>query len=252
MKLVLLIILGITLGLWAFSQGITTFKLPITNNYALPSASPKEETIPYEVTFNNVVYAIYIAEIVNPKNVSLIPNFTEKNTASTTFTEKQCNLLINGGFYTTNNKPLGLFFVNGTYLEENKNRSTIHNGFVFKTKSGSLEFGQTVSDSTLLDFAFQTGPYFSKDQKLTISPDSYDRRSLLGISQNGIYAIAVTELENTSSGPYLADIPQLFAQIPIPFSHFINLDGGSASAFYTHSISIGELTAVGSFLCMRS
>lgn len=255
MKKLLILILGLGVGIFVLKQGISNFKSPptITSNSTTPTASSVAQVVPYPVSINNINYAVYVTKISNPRGVTLIPNFTEKNTAAAIFTKEKCDVLINGGFYTTDEKPLGLFFVGGTFLETNKKTSDILSGFVYKTKGGSLGFGTSLPNASTLEFAFQTGPYFSQNQNLTVTPDSYDRRALLGTIGSDIYAIMITEEENISSGPYLADMPLLFGQVPLPFTSFINLDGGSASALYTgEGIILGELTSVGSFLCMKA
>ena len=74
-------------------------------------------------------------------------------------------------------------------------------------------------------------------------------------SDNTPYFIASTLKDSDAEGSMLKDLPQLITCIgkkeDIAFSDAINLDGGSASTFYTPNIHIKELTSIGSYLCFK-
>ena len=94
---------------------------------------------------------------------------------------------------------------------------------------------------------------------MSIKDDKAARRIVIGKTQaNEIYLLAITDEANVNSGPQLADLPTIFHELnqnPIlnlksKFLNLINLDGGSASAFYAENgATLTELTSVGSFLC---
>ncbi len=214
-------------------------------------------------------FALYIQPITNPSNLMLIPNFTEKKSSQELMEENKCRYGISGGFYTTDNKPLGLLVVDGKQFAPLNNTSDLINGFFFKAQDNMLYLStkeemqlQMVGISTeFLSFALQSGPYFTPQSVLKIKDDEYARRMLVGKDSNGkFYFIAITEEENAHSGPLLADLPNIIKElnsmnlnaIPYTLNAILNLDGGSASALYSkEGIKLQELVSIGSLLCGR-
>jgi uncharacterized protein YigE (DUF2233 family) len=225
----------------------------------------------YEVEFNQNKYSIYLQKITEPKNLSLIPNFSEKLDSSEIMKNNNCKYGINGGFYTHENKPLGLFFSNNQFIQDTVHQNVLFNGYFSKTYENKLNINTKIpafekSDTdNQYQFAFQSGPYFTPQTKLNINNDESARRMLVGESdKEEFYFLAITTLENTHSGPLLADLPQIIfllnsqlnAKPALPagrrytLNALLNLDGGSASAFYSDTgIQLSELTPIGSFLC---
>ena len=165
---------------------------------------------------------------------------------------------MNGGFYTKENLPLGIFKAGNNILNLSAHTNELFNGFVYKTKSNQLIISRVAPVLENTEFAFQSGPLFSGETKLNIISDEPARRMLLGKTQlDQFYILAITESLNTFSGPRLTDLPQIVniynqqsSTKHQPLTTLINLDGGSASAFYnTQGTSFKELTAIGSFIC---
>lgn len=220
------------------------------------SPSPINSPAPssFVVSAHNQKYSAYLQEIDNPKSLVLIPNFSEKKVSKTIMQENKCRFGTNGGFYTKSSQPLGLFYIQGHYLNETIHNQSFFNGFVTRTKNRVLDITtETPSNNSNADFFFQSGPLISPQSHLSIKDDEPARRVLLTKTEaGGFYFLALTESENTNSGPYLEEVPQLLLQLPIQIATAINLDGGSASTFYQENgITLSELVAVGSFLCLQ-
>jgi len=225
--------------------------LPDSLSFNSPSPVPKTQGT--EITHKDVSYTVY-AQSVDPTQLSLIPNFTERKTTQRIMSENNCKFGRNAGFYTPQQQPLGFFSTDGNaHAKSPTVRSGLLNGYVVKTNTALLITNQLPTQSTM-QFGFQSGPLFTPEQKLTITNDEPDRRVLLGkTSDNEIFFIAIVAADNVHSGPLLADLPQIFQAFSElgtqQFIQLINLDGGSASAFYGEQAKLQELVSVGSFLC---
>ncbi len=204
-----------------------------------------------EVTLQDHDFLIYW-QMINPKGLILIPNFLEKKTSALLKEDNTCLYGVNGGFYTPEHTPIGLFVSNHTLLSKASINQTL-NGFFVKNIDGSLALtrNQPNSDSA---FALQSGPYIVPGVALNIKKDSFDRRVLIARTDSDAwYFIAITDKENSFSGPKLLHIPTIVQSLPIGVSEALNLDGGSASAFYNDKgVRLGELTAIGSFFCGKN
>ncbi len=85
---------------------------------------------------------------------------------------------------------------------------------------------------------------------IRIQNDELTRRMLVARSGDQWYFLAITDQDNTFNGPLLSDVPKILGKVPIVIDEALNLDGGSASAFYSaHGARLGELTPIGSFFC---
>ncbi|MBI4058522.1 phosphodiester glycosidase family protein [Candidatus Gottesmanbacteria bacterium] len=243
------------LGVFAIGIGIITYfdlseknetKVPfVVSPSPIPSADGSQM-----VVVNQKSYSVFVQAVGDPSQLILIPNFKDKILSREIIENNGCLYGINGGFYTTKNTPLGLFYTKGVYYEKKLHRSTLTNGYVFfKDRTLHISTSPPASEST--DFVFQTGPFFTPSTQLSIVNDEPSRRMLVGIDsrENG-YFIAVVSRENVHSGPLLADLPQIAGKLNPTFTQLVNLDGGSASAYYIkYKVQYSELTPIGSFLC---
>lgn len=246
MKLLGVLILSFIV--WYFVTNLPKTNLfPVINTSPTPSANNSKGTI---IEYDDKSYLIYLQKIEQPKNLKLIPNFSEKKTAKKIMQEDNCRFGANAGFYTQDAKPLGLYYVNGQYLNQNLHNVALFNGYVYQLTNGELHISNQLPTQDF-EFAFQSGPRFMLDQKLNITIDEPDRRVLLGETEfNDFYFLALTETENSNSGPLLNDLPKLLQKAPVVFTQVINLDGGSASAFFQETgTKLQEIVPVGSFLC---
>lgn len=221
----------------------------------LPAPTPltQSEKI-LQVTSNEQIYNVYLQPITDTKNLLLIPNFSEKKFASQIFVENKCTYGANGSFYTPGASPLGVFYLDGKYLNNKEHLNKLFNGFFSKSVTGNLLISKEPPPLPQA-FIFQSGPLFSPDTKFQIEADEPARRVLIGQTNTGeFYLIAVTNNDNQNSGPELSDLPGILKQSNnLTIQQFIlilNLDGGSASAFFdTKGHKLNEITQVGSFLC---
>lgn len=219
----------------------------------IPPALSQSKTVP--VNGQTMGYALIEA---GAEQVFLIPNFFEQITSEQLMGKHECQAGINGGFYDTANRPLGLFAAGGTTLRGISDRTLI-NGFFGVTKEG-LPFVSDEVPTTPTRFVLQTGPLFVSDTRprtLSIRNDEHARRIIAAVtSDKKIIFIALYLPESVFDGPLLADVPKFITAIgqkeSLSFTDAVNLDGGSASAFYNQTAALSELTPIGSFFCVKS
>src|SRR3989344_7262462 len=197
-------------------------------------------------------YRIYLTP-VKESDLSLIPNFTQKLSSISLIKENNCKMAINGGFYDTDNNPLGLLVVNSKQLAESSN-SKLFNGYVWSERNGLNISSIKNSVFNKADFAFQTGPYFQKDLPAKFDNTKHARRILLTKSINEtVYIVAIVGKENDFDGPTLDQLHELiFKDLgKYNFVSAINLDGGSASAFYLDGFALPEFSPIGALICIK-
>lgn len=249
---IVLLVLGVFLAAVVFPT-LKTESPDLVDKTPTPTLVPSEAApLKNVVTLNNEKFAYAFFPVTDPNTLVLVPNFTKPKDAETIKDEYVCASVINGGFYDKSNKPLGYFYANektvGPRIE-----SELVNGFVWGA-SGSAVISSELP-RTPIDFALQTGPMLLFDGKvlpLAINNDAPARRMVAAKNDELIF-IAVYSPESVFSGPLLGDLPEIVKLISdkekLSVSEAINLDGGSASAFYSGETSLSELTPVGSVFC---
>ena len=202
----------------------------------------------FEVSLENRTFFVFWQNI-RGNNLSLIPNFENRRTSTQQMEEYTCAYGVNGGFYTKDYKPIGLFTSEGKTLSAPILDQTF-NGFFVKESDGELLITKR-PPSDLVSFALQSGPYINRQTSLRIKNDDFERRMVVAKTGDDIwYFIALTEKDNPFGGPQLAQVPKILQLLPLGLDEALNLDGGSASAFHnTNGMHLGELTPIGSFFC---
>ena len=226
---------------------------------ALPVSTPSPFVMPentVEITFDGKSYWVSWIKVDDLSKLTLFPNFQEKTTARSFINKNKCQYLVNGGFYTEDDRPLGLFESGGEKIREKSANFLIPEIF-FVTSDGEFDM---VAEPPLrkVRFALQTGPLLIEKglpKKLAIKNDETSRRMVVGkTSQREVIFLAVYDKEETFQGPPLSDLPGIINEFQkqkgIFFTKAVNLDGGSASVFYTNSLFLEELTYAGSFFCV--
>lgn len=243
--LFVVVILIAIIGIFTVQKSKTILKQPMNQQTSPTVSIPPSDN---EVTIQDHTYAIYWQPI-DATRLTLIPNFIEKKTAPQIMEENGCSYGANGGFYTPDDKPIGLFRTRNGQLSQATVNTTM-NGFFSKDSRGELSISRN-APSEDIEFALQSGPYMTPSSRLLLKEDSFDRRILIVRSQSNMwYFIAITEKNNSFSGPKLSDVPLILEKLPLDIVEALNLDGGSASAFYSEKgIRFGELTPIGSFFC---
>ncbi len=202
---------------------------------------------------------VVVYKIKRNSAISLIPNFTQKINAEKLVEDNGCAAAINGGFYQKNQKPLGLFWTQGKSLGE-KIDSNVATGYFWQDADGSLHMGRSAPQKDASIFIVQTGPIFdlANEQSVSIVDDEHARRSAIGKDGAGnFFLLTFYDPENLFSGPLLADLPSLAKRGELGkianLTTLLNLDGGSASFFYTKTGKhiLSELVPVGSILCIK-
>lgn len=200
-------------------------------------------------------YSASWIEVDNSKKLSLYVN-SEKNTTKDFQYINNCSSVTSGGFYDTTDKPIGLFISKKQIIQPFRPNFLLNGIFSVKNNNASIT-DEPVKDA---DLALQSGPQLFRDGKalqLNIHNDEPARRVAVGITtKKSILFIAIYLNDNIYSGPKLSSLPQhvsIFeSKTKIRISDALNLDGGSASSLITDTVSINELTHVGSFFCIKN
>ncbi len=204
------------------------------------------------LSYNSKSYQL-VYEKVHGRVISLIPNFEEKRSGSSIAAEHACQIASSGGFYTPENKPLGLFRTGDNELGRVSNNRSLLTGFLYAFEDGTIGIDSEppANASTVL----QAGPLFENGNYFPTRQDEYARRIVvIEDTQGNEYIGAVTSTENSYEGPQLSDLPPLLFSIDSPFqvNRALNLDGGSASFFKDSSgFMLSEIVAIGSVLCFK-
>ncbi|TSC89490.1 MAG: Uncharacterized protein G01um10145_647 [Microgenomates group bacterium Gr01-1014_5] len=210
-----------------------------------------------DLIHNGSNYRINWEQVAIPKNIILGTNLDEKKTAETLFSENQCKVLTNGGFYTESDNYIGLLYIDGKKLS-NESSDPLFNGVFYITNAGDPGIGSGVP-LTQIKYAVQSGPIlvrYRTYQKLKLASDQGARRIVIALTdKKAVYFMAVFDPNSTYLGPLLTDLPEIVKKFAegknLSFTDALNLDGGSHSAFLTPGVSLDELSPIGSYLCAR-
>ncbi len=193
---------------------------------------------------------------VEPDNVILLPNFDERLAASELLTKNDCELLINGGFYSKQNEPIGLFV-----HEKNKLSPYVSNqlfdGILSVNDFGVARILRNNEEDAR--FALQSGPILKENgvcQSISLVRDEPARRSVAAVSaDNKLIFVIFYNPDSVFLGPWLSDLPEVLKSFEeaadIALADAVNLDGGAASAFYTQGVGVSEISPIGSFFCAK-
>jgi len=245
-KTIVLLILVVIfyLAFWVDKEGILKNPKPTFND---PMRSP------IELEVDGKLYKVFWEKIKKDADISLIPNFKEKLSSPEIIENYACSVLTNAGFYTKENSPIGLFIANGDLLSP-ETKNFLFNAFV--TLDGSSKIAKLAPQG---QNAFQTGPlliFEGKIQNLNLTSDKNARRVIAATTDANELILAVLyDKESALQGPKLANLSNLIKTLSdkekLGIKTAINLDGGSASTFYTKDLNLPEIANVGSFLCIN-
>lgn len=219
-----------------------------------PTLTPTPPPQSFDMTLNEKSYRVAWTIVPQLSTLSLVPNFTQKRIARSLVESNECNAVINGGFYTTDYQPTGLFMTQEKTLRQAIPNTLLNGYFSIDEKNTASILPSPPSGPVRL--ALQTGPILlssGSPVKLAIRDDEFARRVGLGVTKDGsIVFFIIYDPENTWIGPKLVDVPNILSKIlsHLTITDAVNLDGGSASAFIRDDFSLQELTVVGSFFCI--
>lgn len=195
-------------------------------------------------------YAYEFFTINDGEEAALYGNWKEKKPLKEMAEKYNCQSAINAGFYDIDSMPLGLF-VNHELQKDKPRNSNLTNGYVYR-KNKRINISYTLEKD--VEWAIQTGPILIKGMK-TINDKPARRSVAIRTGDKAIFA-TIYSRDSRLDGPTLEELPAVVDDIANKeqwkISTAINLDGGSASAFYAHDIYIPELTMIGSFFCKKS
>ncbi len=196
-------------------------------------------------------------KVEDKEKLFLYPNFTEKDAARSLIEKKKCKSLINGSYYTKDDKPLGLFLSENVSFSKKNPSALIPVIFYVSADNREAGFVTDLADKKAR-IALQVGPVLVKDGKarrLSIRDDEMARRIILALAEdNQIIFITAYKPDAIYDGPYLTNLPDLLLHFRektgINLSDAVNLDGGSASVFYDGKFFLEELSYIGSYFCV--
>lgn len=189
-----------------------------------------------------------------PEKIKLIPNFETPLTAAEARVEYGCKNLINGGYYTKDGRPLGLF-INDEGVLENWHKSSLVNGLF---SINYLETPRIVREEPrdVLRIATQAGPLLKENGtflNVSSSEDKARRSVVFTTGENKLYFAIIFDPDSQFLGPALSQLPGVLEEFEnqsgIVIADALNMDGGSTSSFYSSDRSMSEITFSGSFFC---
>lgn len=252
----LLFIIGVIAWFIWKQTSPSTAPSPITTAPSVtPASTPIPQTDAYTLIYNGTTYAYDFFRIQPYGKLHLFPNFTDRKSGDTLVMTHECAAAISGGFYTTDNQPLGLFRSDNITMR-NRIDSALLNGFIsFNTTAAAV--GEDPMDGA--SDALQTGPLLygnGNPLPLSIRNDQHERRMIALETMEGTLIFMVVYISDaTFQGPLLAELPLILRDIDT-LQHFhirdaINLDGGSASFFTSGAHTVSELQLIGSLFCLQ-
>jgi exopolysaccharide biosynthesis protein len=232
---------------------VTFLPTPNTTNAINPNHTANKL-----IKFAGQEFAYDYVKIDKTSKVNLIPNFDLKLTSTGVIGSNNCQILVNGGFYTTDYKPLGMFYSQNNLIRSYQKNSLIDAVFSQDLENNNLiNFDKPEEDSS--KWIIQTGPmlvYNKEKLNIKIRDDKNARRIIGAIdANNNLIFMAMFSENNPYSGPLLADLPDIILEInskeKLEIIKAVNLDGGSASAFITNNTKLSELSTLGSSFCIK-
>ncbi len=253
-KLLILICVVVILGLLiSLKHSRST---PSTPSAITPSPTGNSTTNSPSLsfTFDEMSLEVFFFQVKKEETIQLIPNYAERKLTRDIIQEHSCIKGINGGFYDTNNAPLGLVQSGSSRIGAPLS-SNLFNGYL-AIRGSITQIGRSVPQENW-DIILQSGPILIENGSalnLKLTADEHARRSVALVSEDTVYFLSIFEKESLYSGPLLTTLPEViktFASLKnIPITSAINLDGGGASAFYFPPATLSELMTVGSFFCI--
>ena len=252
-KTTLILALIVLVGVYMFKYKRAYEETVINEQEAIISEYNDIQT----VTLDENEYSYVWIQVNDLENLFLYPNFENKDTLEEGVKKYECKNLVSGGFYSKDYSPIGLFISEEKIVNKSV-ENTLLNGYFILTKNNKATIEKNYLGESIR-IGLQTGPILIQNeqlQKLNLVSDKNARRIVAALTnENELYFIAFYDKESVFLGPLLVDLPRLVNKIQdemdIKFISAINLDGGSASAYFNKDIQLSELTPIGSFFCEK-
>jgi uncharacterized protein YigE (DUF2233 family) len=247
-----LVVAGIYFGLLKWRDPVENTLAPSPEVLGVPTS---EKGV--EIEIGERKFLAFYLEVPDASNITLIPNFDQAKNAFDLFAYQDCAGVVSGGFYTPEGTPTGFFISEGETLKKYTSSSLL-NGVYSINDFATPRIGKAVPRDHLR-LGLQAGPVLienSYEQNLKLIRDEEARRVVVGVTgENKTVFIVFYDPESVFIGPMLEDMPQaleLFGEkTGVVLADAMNLDGGSASAFFTAEVNLSEASPVGSFFCVK-
>ncbi|MDO8599984.1 MAG: phosphodiester glycosidase family protein [bacterium] len=218
------------------------------------SATPAPKNSPNIIDLDSNYRLTWVLE-EDLSKLKLYSNLTQEKTAKKLYEEGNCKALVNGGFYSKEDTHIGLFVTSEGKLNDKSNNDLFDGFFTVNKGIAAISNTPPTEEPTI---ALQAGPTLFRNSKpivLSIKNDENERRTAVATTSKGdVIFLMFYNKESTYLGPKLEEVPELLNEFSrltgIPITSALNLDGGTASAFYTDGVSLGELTKIGSYFCI--
>ena len=208
------------------------------------SASPKAAYVWTELT-DGFYYAKYTFQIgerqnvtirafkIDPKkyNFQIIRPDEKTSSARNLASASNALLVINGGFFTSDDKSIGLLANNGKLLNKKHNTSW-WSIFSIKNSMPSIETPNKFNLTGNTEVAIQVGPRLVVNGKTMKLKESTAIRSALGITYNNMIVIAITSGYGISMRELSERMGNSVFKGGLWCKEAMALDGGSSSQIY--------------------
>jgi len=209
------------------------------------------------VKYGDQLFHFSWVKIDQPQNLNLYSNLPNQSSTQELISQKNCSVLINGGFYSQDDQLIGWLVNQGQLLSQPVKSRLLNGYFSFINNQVAIQAIRPQGEVTL---GLQSGPLLVFDNKpltLKIKDDEPRRRLIAAQTLEGdLIFFVIVGSNSLFTGPLLADTPTVLKaiarQIGENLTAALNLDGGSASVFYTPEIYLEEFSWIGSYFCLSS
>ncbi len=231
-----------------------------TNSANTTTSTPTLTPVP-TITTNIIKYGdnefrYEVEALTDLTKVKLVYNYEQKTSVEELARVNNCRAGANGGFYDTDNEPLGLVIVDGKKLKGYR-KNDLFNGVASIDMDDNFYITNTPIE-VKVKYAVQSGPMLmnkGKALQLSLKSDELARRVVVAntADKKKLLLLVFFMDESPLSGPYLEDLPIIVSKLnkvgSLGISEALNMDGGSASAFRNEGIKLNEWVSVGSWWC---
>ena len=228
----------------------------LPENVAKPTSKFTAPSCHTTLKFSDEEYEVNWIVVEDIDKITLRSNLEVKLTAKEIKENNLCQHLISGGFFTLENKHIGLFISEEKRISEAEN-SDLFNGYFYIDKNNKANISTSIPNFPKL--ALQSGPILIKNDKpqlLNLKNDEHARRIVVALNKNGhTIFLAIYDKSNFIKGPLLSELPRLLVNLEkntdLDFQNALNLDGGAHSTFISDTIVLTELSTIGGWFCVK-
>jgi uncharacterized protein YigE (DUF2233 family) len=253
--LVAILILG-TFLVVSYSQRLTRTETDKAED-VLGSPATESPQVVQNVNYENQTYSVIVVPAYNINSLKLYSNLVSPKSSSDLLVGSNCKALINAGFYTKENTPVGFLKTTDDQSWASK-ESSLFNGFLTINDFGTPRITTDLPRDNV-EIGVQSGPILYSNSfihSLKIRNDKQARRVVaITTGDNELIFLAIYKQDAMFSGPFLQDLPKILDvwqnEYEITIADAINLDGGTASAVITEDIILTEASPIGSYFCIK-